>query len=302
LRTTAGAALAKMHENEVEVDVVLVRRLLEAQFPDWAELELHPVHPAGTDNAIFRLGEGMAVRLPRIHWAAGQPAKEFEWVRRLAPYLTLEVPVPLAEGMPGEGYPWHWTVCRWLHGETALADPVADARQLASNLAGFVEALQRIDPSGAPPARRGRPLDTVDEMTRSSLDALADDPETPALTDAWEEALAAPVWGAPPVWTHGDLDLRNLVVRGGRLTGVLDVGGVGIGDPACDVAAAWKVLPVTERGAFRAALDVDDATWARARGWVVSQSVNALAYYTLENNAVLVLECRRWLTEVLASG
>ena len=291
-----------MHADEVGVDVALVRRLLEAQFPDWAGLELHPVLPAGTDNAIFRLGEDMAVRLPRIHWAAGQPDKEFEWVRRLAPHLPLEVPVPLAKGMPGEGYPWQWTVCRWLRGDTALASPVIDARRLASDLASFVKALQRIDRAGAPIARRGRPLATVDAMTRSSLAALADDPDTPALTAAWEEALAAPVWDAPPVWTHGDLDSRNLVVREGRLTGVLDVGGVGVGDPACDVAAAWKVLPAPARLDFRAALDADDATWVRARGWVVSQSVNALAYYTLENNAVLVLECRRWLAEVLASG
>jgi aminoglycoside phosphotransferase (APT) family kinase protein len=291
-----------MHEDELEVDVPLVRRLLEAQFPEWAELELDRVLPAGTDNAIFRLGDDMAVRLPRIRWAAGQPDKEFEWAPRLAPSLPLEVPVPLAKGVPGEEYPWEWTVCRWLHGDTALAHPVADAHQLASDLAGFVVALQRIDPTGAPPARRGRPLATVDDSTRASLAALAAELDGRALTVAWEKALAASAWDGAPVWTHGDLDPRNLVVREGRLTGVLDVGGVGIGDPACDVAAAWKVLPAPAREGFRAALDVDDATWERARGWVVSQSVNALAYYTLENNAALVRECRRWLAEVLASG
>ena len=125
---------------------------------------------------------------------------------------------------------------------------------------------------------------------------------TPSRTALWDEALAAPVWDRAPVWHHGDLDVRNLLVTDGRLSGVIDFGCVGAGDPACDVAVAWKVVPAAERDAFRCALGVDDATWLRARGWVLSQAVGALAYYTLENNRVLVLEARRWLDEVLTTA
>ena len=124
--------------------------------------------------------------------------------------------------------------------------------------------------------------------------------DTDAVTAAWEATLRAPQWERPPVWIHGDLDLRNLLVEDGRLCGVIDWGGLGIGDPACDVMAAWKVLPAAARHTFRTALPVDDATWARGLGWALSQALIALSYYTVETNSVLVLEARRWLAEVLA--
>lgn len=289
----------KMHADELDIDVPLVRRLLSAQFREWAGLPLERVLPAGTDNAIYRLGDDMAVRVPRIHWAAGQPEKEAEWLPRLAPLLPFEIPVPLALGKPGEGYPWHWSVCRWLEGETATLDRVAHLQQLASDLAKLVGALQRIDPAGGPPSSRGGPLAVRDEQTREAIASLHAELDVDAAIAAWNAALAASAWGGPPIWTHGDLDSRNLIVAHGRLSGVIDLSGVGVGDPACDVAAAWKVLPADTREIFRAALATDDATWARARGWVLSQAVIALAYYTLETNAVLVLEARRWLDEVL---
>ena len=135
---------------------------------------------------------------------------------------------------------------------------------------------------------------------RAAIVALQDELDADVVTALWEEALAAPVWSGPSVWIHGDLDPRNLLMRDGRLSGVIDFGCLVVGDPACDVMAAWKLLPATERGVFRATLPVDDATWTRARGWVLSQALIALAYYTLETNAVLVLEARRWLAEVLA--
>ena len=110
-----------MHVDEVDVDISLVGRLLAAQFPQWAYLPIVPFHSAGTDNAIYRLGDDMAVRLPRIHWATGQVDKEHQWLPRLAPHLPLAIPVPLAKGTPGAGYPWHWSVYQWLEGENASA-------------------------------------------------------------------------------------------------------------------------------------------------------------------------------------
>src|SRR5262249_51793886 len=147
---------------------------------------------------------------------------------------------------------------------------------------------------------RGEPLAGRDTATRAAIDALREALDHAAVTAVWDDAVAAPEWERAPVWVHGDLDARNLVVRRGRLTGVIDWGCLGVGDPACDVMVAWKLLTSATRDDFRAALSVDDATWARARGWAVSQAVIALAYYTTETNAVLVREAWRWLDAVLA--
>jgi len=161
-----------MHADEVDIDVSLVSRLLGAQFPQWADLPLEPVQSAGTDNAIYRLGDDMAVRLPRIDWAVGQVETEHRCLPRLAQHLPLAVPVPLANGKPGEGYPWHWSVHRWLEGENATVARIADLGQAATDLARFAAALQQIDPTGGPLASRGVPLAMRDEPTREAIEAL----------------------------------------------------------------------------------------------------------------------------------
>ncbi|TMK76560.1 MAG: aminoglycoside phosphotransferase family protein [Actinobacteria bacterium] len=295
----------KMHADEVDIDVSLVGRLLAAQFPQWAGLPIERVRPSGTDNAIYRLGDDMAVRLPRRERTSGTLEKERRWLPRLAPLLPLAVPVPLAEGMPAEDYPWKWSVYRWLEGENATVERITDLSQLATDLAQFVAALQRIDPTGGPsPGEhnffRGAPLAGRDEATRAAIASLARAIDGGAVTAAWEAALRAPEWERPPVWVHGDLDLRNLLVERGRLRAVIDFGGLGVGDPACDVMVAWKVLSADTRDIFRAELSVDEASWARGRGWALSQALIALAYYTLETNPVLVREAQRWMAEVLA--
>ena len=290
----------RMHADELEVDVPLVRRLLAQQFPTWSELPLEPVLQRGTDHAIFRLGDELSVRLPRIAWAVGQPELEQEWLPRLAPHLPLAIPRPVALGRPGCGYPHRWAVHTWLPGEPATAGRLRDPVEAARDLARFITALRGIDTIDAPAAGRGEPLATRDEQTRIWLARLGGAVDATAVTEVWEAALAAPVWDGPPRWVHGDLDSRNLLARDGRLSGLVDFGGLGVGDPACDVSTAWKLFAGESREVFGAELDVDDATWARARGHVVSQALGALAYYTIENNAVLVLEGRRWLGEALA--
>jgi aminoglycoside phosphotransferase (APT) family kinase protein len=297
--------MTRMHSDEIAIDAALVRRLIAAQLPQWAELPLEPVLQRGTDNALYRLGERLVVRLPRRERTSLTLEKERRWLPRLAPALPVAVPRPVADGLPGEGYPFRWSVYRWLPGETLSDEPVGDRRLLAADLAGFVVALQRIDAAdGPPPAEhnfgRGAPLATRDDATRAAIASLPGELDTEAIAAAWERALAAREWARPPVWVHGDLDARNLLVESGRLSGVIDFGGLGVGDPACDVMVAWKVLDPEAREAFRAALAVDDATWARARGWAVSQAAIALAYYTLETNPVLVREATRWLAEALA--
>ena len=294
-----------MHADEVDTDPTLVGRLLAEQFPQWADLRIEPVLPMGTDNALYRLGDDMVARLARTKRTSRRLEKERRWLPKLASSLPLAVPVPLAEGVPAEGYPFAWSVYSWLQGDNATPERITDLSRFATDLAQFVAELQRIDAASGPsPGEhnfgRGAPLASRDESTRASIATLGPAIDVDAVTAAWEAALHAPAWELPPVWVHGDLDSRNLLVEEGRLSAVIDWGGLGVGDPACDVMAVWKVLSPDTRDVFRAALSIDEATWARSRGWALSQALNALSYYTHETNAVLVSESQRWLAEVLA--
>ena len=287
-----------MHADEVLTDVPLVRRLLAEQFPEWAELSLERVPSSGTDNALYRLGDDMVVRLPRIDWAVAGLQRELEWLPRLAPLLPVSVPVPLAEGRPSEDYPWDWAVYEWLPGENPPLGGDGNSVALARDLAGLVRAFQRIDIAG-PSSRRGLPLASQGEWTRAALSELRGTIDTTAATAAWEEALRTPVWSRPPVWLHGDLFPGNLLVERGRLRAVIDFALVGMGDPACDLIAAWSLFPRATREVFRAELTVDDATWARGRGWALSVALVALPYYRDTNPGFAAL-ARHVLGEVLA--
>lgn len=296
-------SVGKMHADEVATDASLVRRLLAAQFPQWADLPIAPIPSAGTDNALYRLGDELVARLPRIAGATGQVDKDHRWLPQLAPHLPLAIPAPLAKGEPGAGYPYPWAICRWLAGENATFDHIADPRQAAVDLAHFLAALQRIDASGVPGnlGSRGVPLATRDTYTRDAITSARDLDliDADAVTAAWEVALQAPAWDRPPVWLHGDLQSGNLLATEGRLSAVIDFGCLNVGDPAADVMTAWLYLPAAVREDFRAALGVDDATWARGRGWALSVSIVALPYYHI-TNPVLAGISRRAIEEVLA--
>ena len=284
-----------MHADEWKIDEPLVRRLLAGQFPKWADLPLRRVEPSGTVNAIFRLGEDLAVRLPRREGPTEPGSIEFDWLPRLAPQLPVEIPVPVAQGHPAGDYPWFFEIHRWVEGASVPVEEL-DAIQAARDLAALIEALQQISPVGAP-LGRGIPLGERDREFQYWLASFTGDPR---VEREWQRALAAPAWDGPPIWHHGDLDARNWLVRGGRISGVIDWGAMGVGDPACDVMVAWKLHSGSARDAFRTALPVDDATWERARGWVLSQAVAALAYYTPENNPSLYHEAEDWLKLVLS--
>ncbi len=294
----------KMHVDEVDTDVSLVVRLLAAQFPHWADLSIKSVPSAGTDNALYRLGEDMVVRLPRVPGATEQVDKEHQWLPRLAPLLPLVIPVPLAKGTPGEGYPWNWSVYRWLEGENATIDRITDPEQAATDMAQFIATLQRIDPTDGPlPGshnfNRGVPLVTRDAFTREGIASLPNTFDADALNAAWSVALEAPEWHGPPVWIHGDLHPGNLLVKQGRLSAVIDFGCLGVGDPACDLMVAWNLLSREARDIFRAALPVDDATWARGRGWALSVWVGGVAYYANTYPAFCDM-ARHAIAEILA--
>ena len=294
--------VAKMHQEEVGTSAALVRRLLAEQFSQWADLPVTPVASAGTDNALYRLGDELAVRLPRIHWAVGQAQKEQYWLPRLAPALPRAVPTVLAHGEPGAGYPYPWGVYRWLDGDNAAESPPADSVGAAVELAGFLRALQQIDTAGGPRAAehglRGAPLAGRDAATRQAIIALGETIDVAAATAVWDEALRAGEWDRSPLWFHGDLLPGNLLVAGGRLSAVIDWNGLGVGDPACDLVVAWALLAGAGRDAFRAALGVDDATWARGRGHALSQALIFIPYY-LDTNPLGVAYHRRTLDAVV---
>jgi aminoglycoside phosphotransferase (APT) family kinase protein len=286
-----------MHAGELQTDAALVRHLLEVQFPHWADLPIEHVPSSGTDNALYRLGDDMVVRLPRIRWATGGVDKDCRWLPELAPLLSVSVPVPLARGEPAEGFPWSWGVYPWLEGENPAPEGVSDP-SLLHDLADFVTELHGLDLADGPAARRGRPLEVQDKGARAALGELDGMIDVDAATAAWEAALRAPEWPGPLVWVHGDLLPGNLLLRDGRLTAVIDWAGVGVGDPACDLIVAWGVIPRDSRPDFRDAVGADDATWARGRGWALSIGLIALPYYK-DTNPGFAAVARHLIREVL---
>jgi aminoglycoside phosphotransferase (APT) family kinase protein len=289
-----------MHADEIETDVALVRRLLTGQFPHWAGLAIEPVVSYGTDHDIYRLGDDLAARLPRIGWATGQAAKEAKWLPRLAPHLPLAVPVQVAMGQPAEGYPFAWSVYEWLPGENANGT-IGDLDRAAVDLAGFVTALRRVDTTAADPRRpgsRGAPLAQLDEQVRRSIAELGDRIDGDAALGSWEESISAPEWDGEEVWVHGDLLPGNLLVVDGRLSAVIDFGGLNVGDPACDLQPAWNVFAGDSRARYRAELQVDDGSWVRGRGWALFQAVSALPYYW-HTNPGMIRQASHALAQVL---
>lgn len=267
------------------IDADLVRKLIASQFPRWSHLPVTPVAAGGVDNRTFHLGDEMAVRLPSAEGYAPQVDKEQTWLPVLAQRLPLPVPAPLAKGEPAEGYPFRWSVNRWIEGETASRERIRDLTEFATDLAGFLTALQGIDATGGPLAGahsfyRGAPLTTYDAETRRSIEALSGRIPAETALSAWESALKA-LWEGPPVWFHGDVASGNLLVADGRLSAVIDFGTSGVGDPACDLSIAWTLLSGESRKAFREAMyaggHVDAACWERGRGWTLWKALISLA-------------------------
>jgi aminoglycoside phosphotransferase (APT) family kinase protein len=290
----------KMHDGEVDIDADLAGRLVAEQFPQLADLPVRAVPSTGTVNAIYRLGDRLCARLPRVRTWARDLDKEWRWLPRLAPRLSLRVPEPVARGRPTDSYPFSWAIYGWIDGQQYADALVDDEGRAAGELAQFVRELRRIDPAGAPRGGR-RPLRELDTATRSAIESARGVIDSDAATAAWERALQAPAWTGAPVWIHCDLLRPNLLVRDGRLCAVIDFGGAGIGDPAADVIAAWSVFGRAGRGVFRAALEVDDGTWNRARGFALHQAALIIPYYG-ETNPGFVAPAKRTIEEILADG
>jgi aminoglycoside phosphotransferase (APT) family kinase protein len=263
----------------------LVRRLLAEQAPRWAELPIEPVPVDGWDNRTYRLGAELTVRLPTGVGYAAAVEKESRWLPTLAPHLPVPIPEPVFTGRPGAGYPFRWSVRRWLPGEPAAADRITDPARFAAEIGEFIVALQSLDATGGPSAgehsfHRGQSPEWYDDETRRALATRADRLEAAGLDVAWASAVwdtaLSTTWSGPPVWFHGDIAPGNLLVHDGSLTAVIDFGTSGVGDPACDLVLAWTFLSGEARQVFRHTVEQDEQTWARARGWTLWKALISL--------------------------
>ena len=272
---------------KAHITVDLVSQLIVAQFPEWADLPIRPVDVDGWDNATFRLGETMAVRLPSAEHYVEAIEKERRWLPALAAQLPLPVPEPLAMGMAGCGFPWPWSVYRWIDGAPVTERTVTDLPQFAADLADFLAALYRINPADGPlpgPHNffRGGPLTAYNSEIREELEALKDHVDIELAAEVWQAGLEA-TWPGLPVWFHGDVQPGNLLLHDGRLSAVIDFGTCGVGDPACDTTIAWTFLSGESSRVFKERLPVDSATWVRGRGWAIWKAMKVLVG-ALEND------------------
>ncbi len=255
------------------IDSTLAGSLIATQFPLWKNLSIRPVKHGGWDNKTFHLGMDMTIRMPTTREYALQVEKEQKWLPKLAPFLPLSIPQPVAIGEPGHGYPWKWSIYRWIEGDIASVATTTNSNNFASTLAQFLIALQQIDTTNGPlPGEhnffRGGKVATYDTEVRRALIALKDNIDVNTAIDVWETALLTS-WQKTPVWIHGDVSAGNLLVQQGHLHAVIDFGMLGIGDPACDLATAWTLFDGESQTVFREEMAMDENSWSRGRGWAL---------------------------------
>ena len=290
--------------DKLDITLLLVIELIAEQFPQWAHLPIRPTEVSGVDNRTFRLGQDMVVRLPSSQQYALQVQKEQRWLPFLAQHLSIPIPEPLAIGQPSKHYPWHWSTYRWIEGQSAniLSIDEEHLKLIVKQLAQFLNELHTIDTTGAPlPGShnfyRGGSLSVYDDQTRDALDQLRDQIDVDAVTVVWERALRSQ-WNKDPVWIHGDLYPSNILIKDGQLTAVIDFGGMGIGDPACDLVIAWTFLKNESRNIFKLLMNLDSDTWARARGWALWKALITLAQIK-DKNGSEALKQKRLIDDLL---
>ncbi len=275
-----------------EITLSLVTDLIAEQFPQWVHLSIKRI-VNGWDNRTFRLGEEMSVRLPSAEGYVPQVQKEQKWLPKLAPHLSTQIPEPIALGIPSENYPWNWSIYKWIEGESANTLCIDDLhlQQIASELANFLNELQKIDIAGGPLAGphnyyRGDHPSVYDVETRSAITELQDSIDADRATSVWEKAVNSK-WSKSPVWIHGDFGAENILVKDGRLAAIIDFGCMGVGDPACDLMIAWTFLKNESRKIFKSCLQLDPDTWARARGWTLWKALQKTGPEAMQRQKIM---------------
>ncbi|MFG1677420.1 aminoglycoside phosphotransferase family protein [Micromonospora sp. NPDC049282] len=295
-----------MHEGELTVSPETVRELVDAQFPEWRKLPVRPVAAQGTVNAIFRLGDRLTARFPR---QPQEPETARRWLRReadaareLRGRTRFPTPEPVAVGGPGAGYPLPWSVQTWLPGVVATDRDPGGSYAFADDLAEFVTGVRAIDTRGRTFAGRGRggDLRTHDDWVETCLRHSGSLLDVPSLRRFWAAMRELPRGATPDLMNHTDLIPGNVLVREGRLAGVLDVGGLGPADPSLDLVGGWHLLDAGPREALRRRLGCDDLEWERGRAWAFQQALGLVWYYR-ESNPPMSRMGRRTLARVTAA-
>ncbi|MFF4771818.1 aminoglycoside phosphotransferase family protein [Microtetraspora fusca] len=257
----------------IDITADLVRTLISEQFPEWDGLPIEPVARQGWDNRTFRLGDRLSVRLPSAEGYVAGIEKEDRCLPILAEHLPVPVPTPVATGRPAAGYPFPWSVRRWIAGDTVESAANVDRIDLARDLGGFLTVFRGIPTDQGPACGRhscfrGCHPSVYSDDVEYALDKLGHLVDAAACRAVWASALTS-AWPFPPTWFHGDLAVGNLLTEDGKLSAVIDFGTCGIGDPACDLVMAWTYFVGDERKIFREAVGLPDDTWRRARGWAL---------------------------------
>lgn len=262
----------------LEITTMLVMQLIAEQFPQWADLPIRPVAISGWDNRTFHLGDTMSVRLPSGQEYAPQVEKEQIWIPFLAQHLSIQISEPIAMGKPCSNYPFNWSVYRWIDGQSGnvLASEDLDFNSIACQLAQFLDELHQIDSTGGPVTDRGGSPIFYDDEARLTMTQLQDLIDVTKAKRVWEKAIESR-WNKIPVWAHGDLSAGNILICNKQLYAVIDFGSITIGDPACDLVIAWTFLQGESRQIFKSLVNLDDNTWARARGWALWKAMITLA-------------------------
>jgi aminoglycoside phosphotransferase (APT) family kinase protein len=296
-----------VHPDQIDVPVATVRALVDDQFPQWHAEPVTPLESQGTVNAIFRIGEGLTARFPL---RGDDPDEARRWLdeeaaaaRELLGRTRFRTPEPVAVGAPGAGYPLPWSVQTWVPGTVATEADPGDATAFADDLAEFIAAVRAIDPRGRtwPGYGRGGDLHRHDEWMRTCLARSESLLDVPRLRRLWDELRELPRGDYPDTMNHGDLIPGNVLVAGGRLTGVLDVGGLGVADRALDLVAAWHLLAGGPRRRLRERLACGDLEWQRGRAWAFEQAMGVVWYYRDSNPAMSAMG-RRTLDRILREG
>lgn len=264
--------------NTLHITVALVTQLIAEQFPQWADLPIRSVAVSGWDNRTFHLGDTMSVRLPSSQEYAAQVTKEQTWLPIFAHHVSIQIAQPIAMGKPSQNYPFHWSVYRWLEGQSAntLPPDELDYNMIAVQLAQFLDEMHCIDTAGGHVTDRGGSPIFYDDQARSTIIQLQDIIDAKTATCVWDTAIQSR-WNKPPVWAHGDLSSGNILVQDRKLSAVIDFGSITIGDPACDLVIAWTFLQGQSRHVFKEIVNLDKDTWARARGWGLWKAMITLA-------------------------
>lgn len=277
-----------MHAGELPVSAELVRDLIAGQFPRWRGLPVSRLASPGTVNAVFRIGDGLAARLPLRGTDPDAARRSLESeaaaARELAAATRFPVPEPAAIGEPGGGYPLPWSVQTWLPGVSGDRDDPARSEPFAADLAEFIAGVRAIGPRGRTFSGHGRggDLRDHDEWMGTCLSKSAGLLDVAPLARLWASLRDLPR-EAPDVMSHGDLTPGNVLVAGGRLAGVLDLGSFGAADPALDLISAWNLFEAGPRAVLRRALACSDLEWERSRAWAFQQAMGLVWYYADSN-------------------